>query len=159
MDIWTSRNEAGCGGFLEDIQEVGKFASKFFANICPAHFCCVAAIPKELQLWKGISLCFWNATSVNKVHVDSRDWCWTLVMPFGNCQGSMVDLPYLNSRVHACRGDMYLLHSPKVYHNVLGAEQRQSLVFTNHKSVVQRFVDVTIPDYISTLYKEFEEPL
>ena len=105
-------------------------------------------VPESIQLWPGITLMFWNATNITKTHLDSRDWSWSLVLPFGNFTIGTVDLPYLNTNVYPERGDIYLLCSNKIYHNVISSEKekRQVLVFTNHKSVVQQFIDVSIPE-------------
>lgn len=68
-----------------------------------------------------------------------------------------MDLPYLNTIVEARRGDIYLIRSPEVYHTVINemGEDRQGLVLTNHKGVMQRFVDVEIPAKITNALKWF----
>jgi hypothetical protein len=80
---------------------------------------------------------FWNAITVNKIYVDSRDMEWSIVMLFGDFEKDEIDLPYLNTTVKSKRGDLYFLYFPKVFHNVLSSIDRESYVFTNHKSVVK----------------------
>ena len=61
----------------------------------------------------------------------------------GNFQGGEVDLKYLNARAHCRRGDVYLINSNKVYHDVREAVgDREVFVFTNHHCVIDKFVDI-----------------
>lgn len=134
--------------FLAAMDKVGKYVSAIFKEICPEIFACTSSLPAELQLWAGITLMFWNATSIKRSHTDPRDWGWSLVLPFGNFTKGTVDLCYLNATVEAKRGDLYLLRSNEVYHDIVSeeVEDRQVLVFTNHKSVVQRFINTDLSD-------------
>lgn len=138
-----TRKEVDCPTFLRDIDSLGCFANHWFAKLCPVEASKVAQVPNKYKLWRYISLMFWNATSVSKSHVDSRDYNWCLVMPFGSFTIGSIDLPYLNTTFMPKRRDLYLLRSNKVFHNVLPSSiTRQSFVFTNHSSVVRRFVDI-----------------
>jgi hypothetical protein len=77
--------------------------------------------------------------------VDVKDLQWSLVLPFGHFTGGDVCLSYLNARVKVRRGDIYLINSNKVFHNVAESSlSREVLVFTNHRSVIQRFCTINI---------------
>jgi hypothetical protein len=58
---------------LQDIDDVGKFVSNVFAKVCKEVATMVSSVPTVYKLWDTISLMFWNATTVNKIHVNSRD--------------------------------------------------------------------------------------
>jgi hypothetical protein len=137
--IWTKKQLPGFEDFLQDIDDIGKFVSNVFAKVCKEVATMVSSVPTAYKLWDTIFLMFWNATTVNKIHVDSRDIEWSIVMPFGDFKKGEIDLPYLNTTVKSKRGDLYFLYSPKVFHNVLSSIDRELYVFTNHKSVVKWF--------------------
>lgn len=152
---WTKKSYEWCPGFLEDIHELGIFVDRQFSDICVEIADCLQHVPAEIKLWDSISQLFWNGSSISKKHVDFKDLDYSIVLPFGNFTDSWVDLPYLNTYVHAARGDLYLLHSPKVYHTLHNPDpKRQSFVFTNHNCVVQRYVVVDISNLYSDIYKD-----
>jgi hypothetical protein len=143
--IWTARDHLNCKGFLDDIHEVGQFVSSLFRKVCVEVAYNVANVPANYKLWDAVTLLFWNASNISKSHVDVRDLQWSLVLPFGHFTGGDVCLPYLNARVKARRGDIYLINSNKVFHNVAESSlSREVLVFTNHRSVIQRFCTINI---------------
>lgn len=148
--IWTRKEgKPERSDFIREIAPVGEFVSNFFGLICPEVAYCVGVVPMIHKLWEFISLMFWNVTTINKLHVDVRDLDWCLVLPFGKFSGGEIDLQYLNSKVLAQRGDLYLLRSNRVYHNVYPCTTRQSLVFTNHRSVIQRFTVIDTQNILS----------
>jgi hypothetical protein len=64
-------------------------------------------------------------------------------MVFGSFTSGMIDLSYLNTTSKLKRRNLYLLHSSKIFHNLVNNSiKRQSFVFTNHTSVVRRFVHI-----------------
>jgi hypothetical protein len=143
--IWTVKDHPSCRGFLEEIHAVGQFVSDLFSKVCVEVASDVAYVPEEYKLWAAVSLLFWNASNISKSHVDVRDLQWSLVLPFGDFTGGEIDLPYLNAIVKARRGDIYLINSNKVFHKVNeSGPNRQALVFTNHRSVVQRFCNIQL---------------
>jgi len=142
--IWTVKSYPHCTGFLEEIREVGQFVSDLFSRVCLEVACHVAALPEELKLWDAISLMFWNLTNVVKTHVDSRDFEWSMVLPFQHFSGGEVDLPYLNATIKAQRKDIYLIKSNKTFHNILASCNREAIVLTNHRCVVQRYCKIDL---------------
>ena len=56
-------------------------------------------VPAEYKLWETISLMFWNGTNISKLHVDVRDYNWSMVMPYDHFIGGDIDLKYLNTLV------------------------------------------------------------
>ena len=75
-----------------------------------------------------------------------------VVLPFGSFSGGEIDFPYLNCTLHVKRRDIYFLQSSKVFHNVLQSFGNcQALVFTNHKSIVQRFCKIDISNILKKL--------
>jgi hypothetical protein len=58
-------------------------------------------------------------------------------MLFGDFERSEKDFPYLNTTVRSKRDDLYFLYFPKVFYNVLSSIDRESYIFTNHKSIVK----------------------
>jgi hypothetical protein len=58
---------------LQDIDDVGKFVSNIFAKVYKEVTTMVSLVPTVYKLWDIISLIFWNATTINKIHVNSRD--------------------------------------------------------------------------------------
>ena len=100
---------------------------------------------------------FWNATNITDNYLDLKDLQYSMALVCGSFKGGYLDLPYLNTLVQVERGDLYLLHSNKIYHNVdrecVG--DRHAFIFTNHKCVIQRFcaVDVT------NMYNKWEQDL
>jgi hypothetical protein len=81
--------------------------------------------------------------SISKYHVDSRNYNWCLVMIFGSFTSGMIDLPYFNTISKLKRKDLYLLHSSKIFHNLISSSiERQFFIFINHASVVRRFVHI-----------------
>lgn len=140
--IWTRKNEV-CPGFLEDIEEVGQFLSKIFIKLCPEIAVDSLNIPETLRLWHGITLMFWNITSISMEHIDTRDLKWSLIVPFGKRSKGLVDLPYLNSTAKVSRGGLYIINSTSIYHNVVDSNiWRESLVLTNHAAVFKRFTNI-----------------
>lgn len=138
--IWTRMDSPSCPGFLVDMLEIGQFVSDLFSKVCVEVASYVLEVPWNIKPWETISLLFWNASSVSKGHRDIRDMEFSLVLPFGNFTGGAVDLPYLNAKVYAKSGDLYLINSAAVYHNVDQSScDRQAFVFTNHTSVIKRF--------------------
>jgi hypothetical protein len=114
--------------------------SNLFIELCGESASRLMLLSWKYKLWDTISLLFWNATSVNKTHVDVRDRDWCIILPFGQYSGGAIDLPYINAKVHAQRGDICFLRSNYVYHNVDDySGDRQSLVATNHNAVLKRF--------------------
>jgi hypothetical protein len=59
--------------FLQDTDEVGNFISSIFTKVYPAVADQVSSVDPAIRLWDTIILMFWNATTINKVYVDSRD--------------------------------------------------------------------------------------
>jgi hypothetical protein len=75
--------------------------------------------------------------------VDSRDYNWCLVMVLGSFISEIIDLPYLNPTSKPKYKDLYLLHLSKIFYNLVNSSiEKQSFVFTNHASVVRRFVHI-----------------
>ena len=100
--IHTTKHNKHCDYFLEAIEEVGQFVSEVFRQVCPeVALDVIAHVPKEMQLWPGLTLMFWNATTVTVNHVDVRDLIWSLVLLFGKFTGGNIDLPYLNTKIQA----------------------------------------------------------
>ena len=97
--IWTKKDHSSCPGFLEEIADVGKYMNQLFILMCPEIAMHVCRVPDEIKLWKAITLMFWNAESVSKSHVDSRDMNYVLVLPFGKFEKKKVDLLYLNTNI------------------------------------------------------------
>lgn len=151
--IWTVKDHHSCRSFLEEIHEVGQFVNDLFSKVCVEVASQVAHVPQEYRLWDAITLLFWNATNISKHHVDVRDLQWSMVLPFGDFTGGDIDLPYLNATVKARRGDIYLINSNKVYHTVGACSpNRQVLIFTNHKAVVQRFCNIDVTNlFVQTI--------
>lgn len=79
--IWTINKYPA---FFTGTEGVRKYVSQIFKNICPEVASCASVVPADIQVCDGITLMFWNATSVNKVHLDPRDWEWSMVVCFGN---------------------------------------------------------------------------
>ena len=129
--------------------------SEVYRRVCPeVALDVIAHVPKEMQLWPSLTLMFWNATTVTVNHVDVRDLIWSLVLLFGTFTGGDIDLPYLNTKIQARRADMYLVKSNKVFYNVDPASlEREVLVFTNHKGVIQRFCKVDTFNLFSRMFK------
>jgi hypothetical protein len=71
--IWTRKQLPGMEDFLQDIDKVGNFISSIFTKVYPAVANQVSSIDPIIRLWDTITLMFWNAITINKVHVDSRD--------------------------------------------------------------------------------------
>jgi hypothetical protein len=71
--IWTKKQLSSSEDFLQNIDDIGKFVSNIFAKVCKEVVTMISSVPTVYKLWDTISLMFWNATTVNKIHVDSRD--------------------------------------------------------------------------------------
>jgi hypothetical protein len=71
--IWTRKQLPSMEHFLQDIDEIGNFISSIFTKVCSAVADQVSSVDPAIRLWDAITLMFWNATTINKVHVDSRD--------------------------------------------------------------------------------------
>ncbi len=96
-----------------------------------------------MQTLEDISLMFWNLTNVTTINIDSKDFIWSMIMIFGKFSGGAVDLPFLNTTMECKRGDIYFINSNKTFHNVCtSSPEQQVFVFTNHRAVVNRFVDL-----------------
>ena len=150
--IWTVKDHPYCTGFLEEIHTVGQFVSDLFRKVCIEVAFNVAKVPGDYRLWDAVTLLFWNLSNITKSHVDVRDLQWSMVLPFGDFTGGEIDLPYLNARVKVKRKDIYLINSNKVYHTVCeSSPDRQVLVFTNHRSVVQRFCNIQITNLFTQI--------
>jgi hypothetical protein len=142
--IWTRKQLSSMEHFLQDIDEVGNFISSIFTKVCPAVANQVSSVDPAIRLWDTITLMFWNATTINKVHVDSRDMKWSMMMLFGEFSRGEIDFPYLNTTVRVKRGDLYFIHSPKVFYNICSSSfGRKCYVFTNHTSIVRRFCSLS----------------
>ena len=143
--IWTYKNREECKGFMEEIDEIGKFMNALFMLLCPEITHAVAQIPDRYKLWLAISLLYWNVSNISKTHRDVLDLDYSLVLPFGNFDQGDVVFTYLNATLQARRGDIYLICSNKVYHNIeREGPERQALVFCNHAAVVKRFCEVDL---------------
>jgi hypothetical protein len=59
--------------FLQDIDEVGNFISSIFTKVYPTVINQISSVDSAIRLWDAITLMFWNTTTINKVHVNSRD--------------------------------------------------------------------------------------
>jgi len=151
-NIFKSNSIDGCSSFIQDIDEIGKLVNFIFSKVCLEVALQVHSVPEEYKLWNHITLLFWNLTDISLSHVDSRDMQWCIVVSFGNFTGGEVDLQYLNCKLIAQRRDIYLLKSPKIYHNISTSfGNRQSLVFTNHNGVIARFCTKSVPNYLDTI--------
>jgi hypothetical protein len=65
-------------------------------------------------------------------------------MPFGEFSRGEIDLSYLNTTVRVKQGDLYFIHSLKVFHNIyFSSFGRECYVFTNHTSVIRRFCSLS----------------
>lgn len=138
--VWTKKSPPGLETFIEDIDEIGTYINTIYKIICKEEADKMLQVPAEMKLWDAISLMFWNGSNITSTHVDVRDLNWSLVMPFGHFTGGEVDLPYLNATVASKRRDLYIIYSNKVFHNVCASSpEREVYVFTNHRSIVQRF--------------------
>jgi hypothetical protein len=71
--IWTKKQLPSFEDFLQDIDDVGKFVSNVFIKVCKEVATMVSSVPTVYKLWDTIFLMFWNAITVNKIHVDSID--------------------------------------------------------------------------------------
>jgi hypothetical protein len=76
--IWTRKQLSDMEHFLQDIDKVGNFISSIFTKVCSAVADQVSSVDPAIRLWNAITLMFWNATTINKVHVDSRDMEWSM---------------------------------------------------------------------------------
>ena len=126
---------------LESIDEVGNFVSEVFSKVCKEVAINVRQVPQQYKLWDAITLMFWNVTSISKVHVDVRDYSWSMVLPFGNYHSGDVFLKYFNVTATIRPGDLYFINLPHVYHSLLTTiKSRKALVFTNHITIIRKFV-------------------
>jgi hypothetical protein len=140
--IFTKKVHESCPDFLESIDGVGKFLSHMFKLVCREVAACVQSVPEELHLWEAITFMFWNATNITTCYTDSRDFTWSMVLPFEAFTGGAIDLKYMNTTLECRRGGMYFINSSKIYHELCTSSlERQALVCTNHRAVVKRYVN------------------
>jgi len=126
--------------FLDANEALWKFVSFISLIFCPEDTVKVLGLPPQYNELGAYSIGFWNISDISKIHRDSRDKRWCLLIPFGDFLQGNLDLTFLNTLVSVKRGDMCFFWSSKIWHNlrdVLG--DRQALLLTNHDSVLRRF--------------------
>jgi hypothetical protein len=79
---------------------------------------------------------------------------YSMVLPFGHYKNSYIELYYLNTLLQVEQGDMYLLNTHKVYHNIVEPDpKRQSLIFVNHTCVLDRYSPEANANLYDSVYK------
>jgi hypothetical protein len=140
--IFTKKAHESCPDFLESIDGVGKFLSHMFKLVYRKAAACVQSVPEELYLWKAITLMFWNAMNITTRHTDSRDFTWSMVLPFRVFTGGAVNLKYMNTTLKCRRSDMYFINSSKIYHELYtSSPEKQALVCINYRAVIKQYVN------------------
>ena len=66
----------------------------------------IQKIPLFYRIFGLFFIGFWNVTNISKLHKDLKDLRWCAAIPFGEFEGGMLDLKFLNTTVHVKRGDI-----------------------------------------------------
>jgi hypothetical protein len=73
---------------------------------------------------------------------------------FNHYKNSCIELYYLNTLLQAECGDMYLLNTQKIYHNIVESDSsKQSLIFINHACVLDRNSPEKDANFYDSVYK------
>jgi hypothetical protein len=79
---------------------------------------------------------------------------YSIVLPFSHYKNSYIELYYLNTLLQVKWGDVYLLNTHKVYHNIVEPDsKRQSLIFVNHACVLDRYSLKANANLYDSVYK------
>jgi hypothetical protein len=77
-----------------------------------------------------------------------------MVLLFDHYKNSYIELYYLNILLQVEWGNMYLLNTHKVYHNIVEPDfKRQSLIFVNHTCVLDRYSLEANANLYDSVYK------
>ena len=134
--IRVSENNEILKEFLEENKTLWIFVSVLLCLFDPELAEIIQKIPLFYRIFGLFSIGFWNVTNISKLHRDLKDLRWCAAIPFGEFEGGMLDLKFLNTTVHVKRGDI-CFKSKDLFHNlseVFG--NRQVMILTNHAAVV-----------------------
>ena len=93
--------------------------------------------------FKACMKCFWNLTNVSVVHRDEKDFCFCVVIPFGDFSQGILDFPVINTKVDFKRGAFW---SRGLFHNLVDVvSNKQYIILTNHSSLLEKFINIDVP--------------